>query len=49
MPLINKKGKIMGKVELPQLYKTTKTGAIQTCIISHLNETFTVEFGQLDG
>ena len=34
---------------LPTLYKTTKTGAIQTCIISINGGSFTVEWGQLDG
>lgn len=34
---------------LPTLYKTSKTGTIQVCNISHLNDTFTVEWGQLGG
>jgi len=36
-------------IQLPTLYKSTKTGATQVCKISHENDKFTVEFGQLDG
>ncbi len=34
---------------LSPLYKRTKTGAIQVCNISFMDDTFTVEFGQLNG
>ena len=34
---------------LDTLYKRTKTGAIQVCSISILRDTYSVEFGQLDG
>ena len=34
---------------LPTLYKPTKTGATQVCKISHNEDQFTVEFGQLNG
>ena len=34
---------------LKTLYKKTKTGATQVCIISTLDDTFSVEFGQLGG
>ena len=33
---------------LPKLYKTTKTNAIQYCLISVIKDVFQVEFGQLD-
>lgn len=36
-------------MNLPRLYKTTKTGATQICDISAENGKFTVTFGQLDG
>jgi len=36
-------------MKLPKLYKRTKTGAIQVCNISILDDTYTVEFGKLDG
>ncbi len=36
-------------MNLPTLYKITKTGAIQVCFISTDNETMIVEFGQLNG
>lgn len=36
-------------IHLPQLSKTTKTGATQVCNISYLGDSFTVEWGQLDG
>ena len=35
--------------QLQPLYKTTKTGATQVCLISYEGDQFTVEFGQLDG
>ncbi len=34
---------------LPTLYKTTKTGATQVCIISTLDNCITTEWGQLNG
>ncbi len=36
-------------MELEKLYKRTKTGAVQVCIISVTGDTFGVKFGQLDG
>jgi len=36
-------------MQLPTLYKYTKTGAVQVCNISYQSSTFTVTFGQLDG
>ena len=34
---------------LPQLYKPTKTGKIQTCIITITDDTYTTTYGALDG
>jgi len=36
-------------MNLPRLYKQTKTGATQICDISYSNDQFHVTFGQLDG
>ncbi len=36
-------------MKLENLYKRTKTGAVQVCNISVTGSVFTVEFGQLDG
>lgn len=36
-------------MELPRLFKTTKTGAIQICDIKTVDDTFVVTFGQLGG
>lgn len=35
--------------ELAKLYKKTKTGSVQVCIITTLNDTYTVTFGRLNG
>ena len=36
-------------MQLPTLYKPTKTGATQVCSISSVSDSFTVTYGQLDG
>ena len=36
-------------MELPRLFKTTKTNAVQICDIKTIDDTFVVTFGQLDG
>ncbi len=36
-------------MKLLTLYKATKTGATQQCVITYANDIFTVQFGQVDG